>query len=269
VSAIGPLSIAGIPLQGDRLVRLTYLDEAGNSPDEQHLVVGGVLVDGDRQLSGVENHFSILIQKHIPLDDRAGFIFHATDLWSGGGYFKDRNKWPLEKRLEILDDLVAIPAKFELPVAVGSIDWSTFTIDLLNPGSSKHDLQIAAHTVAFGHCCMGIERFMLAALPNEITILIAEDRDKVRASLKEAISAFQNPVVAMQLHMDPNYFPFGVIKDTVHFAKKNESRSLQVADVCTFILRGHFMEKKHNDRFWKVLEPQLIWSTAPSAAQSS
>jgi hypothetical protein len=61
------------------------LDEAGNSPGEGLLVVGGVLIDADRKLGGVENHFSILLQKHIPLEDRAGFIFHASDVWSGGG----------------------------------------------------------------------------------------------------------------------------------------------------------------------------------------
>lgn len=141
-------------------MRLTYLDEAGNAPNEGFLVVGGVLIDGDRLLGAVENHFSILLLKHIPLEDRAGFIFHASDIWSGGGYFKDRAKWPLEQRLAILDDLIAIPAKFDLPVTFGTVDWAKFGFDILKPGSSEHDLQVAAHTVAFGHCCMGVERFM-------------------------------------------------------------------------------------------------------------
>ena len=56
-------SIVGVPLSGDRLVRLTYLDEAGNSPNEGFLVVGGVLIDADRKLSGIENYFGILFAK--------------------------------------------------------------------------------------------------------------------------------------------------------------------------------------------------------------
>jgi hypothetical protein len=254
-------------------VRLSYLDEAGNSPGEGFLVVGGVLIDGDRQRGGVENHFTILLQKHVPIEDRAGFIFHATDIWSGGGYFKDRDKWPLQKRLAILDDLVAIPAKFDLPVVFGTVDWSKFGFEILKPGSTEHDLQVAAHTVAFGHCCMGIERFMRMTFPNEITILIAEDRDKVRKALKDAISVFRNPPAVAQLGLDPEWFPFVIIKDTVHFAKKSESRALQVADACSFILRGHFLKRKHNDRFYKVLKPNLIWThrsfVGASLAQSS
>jgi hypothetical protein len=265
-------SICGAPLAGDRLVRLTYLDEAGISANEGFLVVGGVLIDGDRQLTAIENHFNILLLKHIPIADRAGFVFHATDIWSGGGYFKDREQWPLDKRLAILDDLVAIPEKFALPVSFGAVDWPKFTLDLLVPGCDQRDLEIAAHAVAFGHCCMGVEKFMRMAFPTEVTILIAEDRDSVRASLKEAISVFRNPVLAEKLELDQGYFPFEKIKDTVHFAKKSESRHLQIADICTFVLRGHLLKKKHNDRFYNVLKPLLIWTphfrVAVSAEQS-
>lgn len=66
--------------------------------------------------------------------------------------------------MSILDDLVATK-KFELPVAVGRIDWANFGPDVLKPGSTKHDLQVAAHTVAFGHCCMGVEKFMRLTWP--------------------------------------------------------------------------------------------------------
>jgi hypothetical protein len=176
----------------ERMGRLTYLDESGVAPNEKFCVVAGPIIDIDRQLSGIENHFSILILKHIPLEDRPNFIFHATDLWSGGGYFKDKEKWPLEKRLEILDDLAAIPAKFDLPVAFGKVEWSKFGLHLLNAGSDEHDLQVAAHTVAFGHCCMGIERFIRLTWPDECTILIAEDRDTVRRHLKEASTIRRN-----------------------------------------------------------------------------
>lgn len=74
------------------------------------------------------------------------------------------------------------------------------------------------------------------------------------------LPAFRNPVAVTQVGLDPEWFPFVIIKDTVHFARKNESRALQVADACTFILRGHFLNRKHNDRFYKVLKPQLIWT---------
>ena len=131
----------------------------------------------------------------------------------------------------------------------GTVDWSKFGFEILKPGSTEHDLQVAAHTVAFGHCCMGVERLMRMTLPNEITILIAEDRDKVRKALKDAIAVFRNPLAVAQTGLDPEWFPFVSTRATVHFAKKSESWALQVADACTFILRGHFLKRKHNDRF--------------------
>jgi hypothetical protein len=136
-------------------MRLTYLDEAGVSPEQGTLVVAGPLIHGDMQLDAIENHLGYLTFKHIPHADRAGFIFHATDIWSGKGCFKDRDQWPLDKRLEILDDLIAVPSKFELPIAYGAIDWRKITFDILKPGAVQLDLYIAAHTIAFGHCCMG------------------------------------------------------------------------------------------------------------------
>jgi hypothetical protein len=61
-------------------MRLTYLDEAGTQPNEKWLVVAGPLIEGDTQLESIENHFGMLVFKHIPFDDRPGFIFHATDI---------------------------------------------------------------------------------------------------------------------------------------------------------------------------------------------
>src|SRR5262245_3707207 len=84
----------GGPLDGNKLMRLTYVDEGGIAKHEGFMVVSGAIIDGDRQLVAIENHLDILVQKHIPEEDRPGFIFHATEIWSGGGYFKDRNKWP-------------------------------------------------------------------------------------------------------------------------------------------------------------------------------
>jgi hypothetical protein len=50
-------------------MRLTYLDEAGVSPNQIALVVGGAIVHGDSQLEAIENHFGILLLKHIARTD--------------------------------------------------------------------------------------------------------------------------------------------------------------------------------------------------------
>jgi hypothetical protein len=99
---------------------MVYLDEAGISkPDlEPFVVVAGVMIHADKQWHAVEAHLSSLTDRYVPPAKREGFSFHATELFSGGKTFT-REEWPKEERWTILDQLVAIPGKFELPVVAG------------------------------------------------------------------------------------------------------------------------------------------------------
>ena len=126
-------------------MKLVYQDEGGTAVHELFLVVSGVVVDGDRQLVAVENHLDILVQKHIPEHDRPGLIFHATDIWSGAKYFKDRDKWPMERRLEILRDLARIPGRFDIPVAWGFVDKGKFPDPKFAIAFAQEEVEVARH----------------------------------------------------------------------------------------------------------------------------
>jgi 2'-5' RNA ligase len=79
--------MGGGPLCGDRIVRLVYADEAGlaNPKHEPHLVVASVIVDADRKLIAVQRHLDRLVERHIPPEHQSDFVFHATELFNGGG----------------------------------------------------------------------------------------------------------------------------------------------------------------------------------------
>jgi hypothetical protein len=68
-------------------VRLVYVDEAGlsNAAQEPFLVVGGVIVHADGQLLTVEDRLDQLVNEWIPADQQEGFVFHAKELFNGGG----------------------------------------------------------------------------------------------------------------------------------------------------------------------------------------
>src|SRR5687767_9400791 len=104
-------------------MKLVYADDAGlfNS-SEPFIVAAGVLVDGDKQLVALENQLDRIATQYIPNSDRSGFVFHATELWSGNKYFRDRAKWPLQKRLEILTEIARLPGKLEIPITFGFQD---------------------------------------------------------------------------------------------------------------------------------------------------
>ena len=98
----GPLSLSGHPLEGDRIVRLVYVDEAGigHSGEEPFLTVGAVVVHADKQLIAVERYLDKIVKRHIPQEHWGDFVFHATHLFNGGGKVFTRNNpdWPLHTK---------------------------------------------------------------------------------------------------------------------------------------------------------------------------
>lgn len=239
-------------------MKLVYQDEGGTAVHELFLVVSGVVVDGDRQLVAVENHLDILVQKHIPEHDRPGFIFHATDIWSGAKYFKDRDKWPMERRLEILRDLARIPGRFDIPVAWGFVDKGKFPDPKFAIAFAQEEVEVARHVMAFTDCSLVVEEFMRACT-DEIALIIAEDRDIVRQAIKEAIALYRSPEQLKAWKLDKKQLlPFRRIRDTVHFAKKPESRHLQLADACTFFIKGHLNQQVRGDFLFAELKPMLL-----------
>src|SRR5262245_60745155 len=114
-------------------MRIVYMDESGTNERQSNLAVCGCIIHGDTQFVPIENHLKSLVEKHIPEDKRECFYFHATDIYHGGGtgcLFNDRQEWPDERRWAILDDLVAIPRKFNIPVCVGWVDKANFRQNL-------------------------------------------------------------------------------------------------------------------------------------------
>jgi hypothetical protein len=247
-------------------MKLVYQDEGGTAPHEPYLVVAGVIVDGDRQLVAIENHLDILLQKHIPEEDRDGFIFHATDIWSGKKYFSDRERWPFERRLEILGDLARIPGHFDVPVAWGFIEKAKFPDLKMAIAFDAAGIDVARHIMAFTDCSLVVEYFMRECTKNEIALIIAEDRDIVRQAVKEAIALYRSPAELKAWGLDKKQLlPFRHIRDTVHFAKKPESRHLQLADACTFVIKGHLTNQVRGDSFYAELKKMLLVHPNPDS----
>lgn len=78
-----PCSLSGVKLDGENLVRFVYVDESGISVNENTLVVAGVIIDADSQWSRVAQHLDQLVNEFVPHGQRNGFIFHATEFFTG------------------------------------------------------------------------------------------------------------------------------------------------------------------------------------------
>ena len=251
------------PLEGDKLVRVTYMDESGLGKREPILVEAAVIVHGDDQVVPVEEYLESLVEKHIPIDKQDGFFFHATDIYGGGDkncIFHDKNEWPDERRWAILDDLVAVPAKFGLPICVGIIQKSEFPPPLPAVDHSPQEVAVARHAMAIIQCEIGVEHWLRANTEKEITHIIAESNDEVRLAAKEAHMLLRNPKeIAAQGFVNHPIFPLKRIRDGLQFTTKAESRLLQVADVCAWVIRRAANNAPNAFRFYDPLRHQIAF----------
>lgn len=266
------------PLLGQNLVRLIYLDEAGISAGELHLCVAGVIVHGDHEALAVQRKFDEIIERYIPEPDRPGFIFHATDVFHGSGYF-ERSRWDRITRLKILADMADIIGDLHLPIVAGGYEKATFGIPVTDHNLKRTLIQ----TTAMMDCAVWADRWLEKYADNENGMIIAEDTDRVKPLIKGVIRMLRTPSLMKASGLDRfSVIPLKRIIDTVHFAAKDKSSFLQLADLCAFILGRAMKNNTVPDPAFSVLFKRLDWideyrslrtaqatAAAPLAEQSS
>lgn len=258
------------PLLGRNLVRLAFLDESGRSRREPIIVVAGVIIHGDRAYRSIEDHLLAMVQRHIPENDQYGFVFHATDLFHGSGYFK-RDRWPKPVRWLILEELAGITKRFSLPVIYGLVNKAQYKIECVNralPPVDRDDQPIierAEHMTAFGNAEMAIDRQMHQYPSDEICALICEDTDLVKKAVKSAHEIMRAKSKTAEVFAKffgwtkQPWFPLKKIVDTPHFASKSDSSLLQIADLCSFLIMRRLNRKEDSQVFFEIIAPQLSW----------
>lgn len=247
-------SLSGDPVKGQKLMRMAYLDEAGisNPRHEPFIVVAGIIVDADNQWKKVENNLNSIIEEFIPKDEQEACIFHATELFSGGRQFS-REKWPKEKRWEILSEILSIPEKLNLPIIYGNIERSKFSpIDSIGISNTVEQ----AHAFACFNCVRSLQQWMKEFTPeNEVALLIAENNHLARRFIQDVIAIIREPKT---IQRNPGLYSIDCIIETVHFTEKTHSSLLQIADACAFIIKRELMKAPDSERFFKLIKKQLI-----------
>ncbi len=195
MATLGRPALSGGPLAGDKIVRMVFLDESGTGgiAKEPYFVLAGVIIHADKQWKAVENHLIALMNKYSPIPWGArplNFCFHGTELYSGGKVFT-RHAFPKEQRWEILDQLVAIPAKFDLPVVSAYVERSE------NPDT------LTCYRGCYVEVAAIVEAYMrLQPDRNEVASIICEDFPEVRGWVKWVQDYQQRHVRESDLHAD-------------------------------------------------------------------
>jgi hypothetical protein len=262
VTARRPLSLSGVEIDGESLVRFVYLDESGISSKEDVTIVAGVIIDADKQWKAIEQYVEALIEEYVPKEHQHGFVFHAKELFHGSQIF-DPAKYPMARRREALKKLIAIPATFGLPMVYGYSDKAI--LPELHRQYPRHQNRVFAlqHANTYALCAIGVERYMREhAQPDEIATLIAENNENARYAVKKVhyllrgknLDAQAAEVAALWWwQIGSDYLPIRKIVDCVHFASKDEAILLQLADACAFVYRRYLEKKPDTEEFFNAL----------------
>jgi hypothetical protein len=239
-------------------VRLVYLDEAGISNEEQepYLVVAGVIVDADKKWRALEEYFRALSEEYFRGHTGHPIVFHAMDIWHGRKLF-DRNKWPTKKRLALLRRLAKVPREFDLPIVMGHVHRVTAKRHMYRGNLSKVPPRLVRanlHGGAFFTAVRRVESWMAKNTKNEVAMLIAEDTPEIKDTIHALHKAYTDQTIDTV-----GAFHSRLIVDAVHFAKKEHSLLLQIADICAFFMKRKLMKKEDSEKLFAELAPQIWW----------
>lgn len=248
-----------------RIVRIAYLDESGRSRGEKVIVVSGVVVHGDRDYRRIEGALIHLISDVIRPREGDRFVFHAKELFHGGGYFKDLNIWPDNRRLPILKRLAGIIPAFRVPVVFGHLVKAPYRSEVapvlssLTERAREEDTDIGEHMSVFAQAELAIEKQMLTYPRDEVCMVVAEDTDRVKRGIKDAHALLRSShkIRGTELE-DFSVLPLSRVIDTPHFAAKTDSPLLQLADLCSFLIKRRLERRENSQPFFEIIAPQIV-----------
>ncbi|HYL32341.1 MAG TPA: DUF3800 domain-containing protein [Stellaceae bacterium] len=245
---------------GSRIVRMIFFDVAGisNPREEPWIVVAGVILHPDLQWRLLRRYLLDMTEAYVPPEHRANFAFHATELFSGGRVFP-RERFPKEWRWRVLDELLSIPRRFDLPIVWGRIPRAEIEVGgrLANTWSVPPVVhgQILAFTVA----AASAEHWMnAAAAPDELAQMIMENDDNSRRFFRVTQRYLSDPQIHEKFDSEYDAFKLSRIIYPMQFEDKTDSSALQVADACAFAIKRWCMKKPEAVRFYAPIRPFLV-----------
>jgi hypothetical protein len=231
------------------------MDASGlsNPEHEPFVVVAGVMIDADKQWKKITNYLSEMVDEFAPDEHRSEFAFHATELFSGTKNFH-RDHFNKELRWQILDEILSLPARYNLPVF-----WASITREDAAKQITKVAPIVAAQAIAVMGTALAADRWLEVNAENELAQMIMENDSQSRTTIHTVHRLFTDPDHFFDTF--PKYeHPLSVkrIIYPIHFEDKYESSALQIADACAFAIKRHLMKKPEADRFYSPLKRQII-----------
>ncbi|MFI5398652.1 MAG: DUF3800 domain-containing protein [Candidatus Binatia bacterium] len=224
-------------------MRVIYSDEAGIGDErvEPITVVAAVIVHPDDQWSGISEAIEQILHDLVPAEKHATFEFKAGRLFSR-----------IVKNEKLVRRFLRIIGDYKLPVAVGAVDRAALR------GWARRELRktlsaTEVQQVAFMACARVVEEIFKRIFPKEKALWIA-DETRAKIPMKASLGWYQKKAINPQADVRR----FEHIVDTVYFGNSHESRGIQLADFCNFLVKRHLMGKTSTERFYELIEDRTV-----------
>jgi hypothetical protein len=205
--------------------------------------------------------------RHIPKRLQDGFVFHAMEVFNGGKMLKrlkpdisGPEEWPVARRLAIATEIIDIPRKFKLPIAIGFVERASFPREFRLPdGIPESEITITAHVSAYMNCAMIAEQWMRKETSNKKCLLVVENNDEARTMIGDVQRYHQDKTIVELLDEKSRvYFPFRKIQEDRLFQPKKPSNPMILADFCAYVFKQFLVNKPLYKQFINQIRGNLI-----------
>ena len=253
-------AFGGGPLEGDRWVRVLYLDEAGigKVSSDPIVVVAGVIIHADTQWGQIATKLEKLLFDATPFGAKTPRFLHAKDIYHGSGEFP-RETWDRERRHNLLDAVGSLVDEYSLPVPWTALDRRQYAREHPDEPQSEHLRTI--YTVCAVACFMQAEIYMRQEhATSEVCSIVMEQNQELQKRIPEMIAFLRNPGDEIA-KLDPGHeqtVPLKKLIDTPSCQPKTGSSILQLADYCAFAIKRRLQNLAHARRLTNPLAGHLL-----------
>lgn len=223
---------------------LCYIDESGNTgnnlkdKNQPYLVLTALMVPPGN-IKEIEDDIRSLGYKYFGAESRnTDFEFHGDAIYNARKKDRYFHKLPLDKRFEILNELVAIAIKHE-SIKLGYISME----------KQKYYGKLNIQQSAFHLLIEKIEERLQGGL-DSYCLLIADEQDELEQKLIDDLDYFK------QHGTNFGYKSISInrIIDSVHFVQSHNNYLMQLTDVLCYLIRKGKESNKKLYEDWKEFD---------------
>lgn len=245
-----------IGMLGGTVVRVVYSDETGTGSEKEEpiTVVTALMLNMDAHWHSVQHDLDTLAGVH--------FIGEPQSKEFKGRLLYQDIKRGNAKASETVQMILAIALGHKIPLFYAAVDRGGLRTALEGGPVAHYPDQ--AHDIAFGECLMQVETYACAGLLKEVVLWIADKTGKEKA-IKRSLSMLRQAQTLEQRDQELPRVWVGLaeptifhIADTIYFGHSEESRLLQLADVCCSTVGLHLRGDPIAQPYYAILRQQII-----------